>query len=143
MASSPRIRSCGCISVQQAFQAGRMRGLECSQWRPVTSNQAARRLLKTHCHVVRDGTPPPFCPTHGTFTFTHPQGALAGDLAAAYQWSKDLQTYHGDLTNNAAGTTVGFTVQANTPVPGITTVTTTVSGTPCDRLFLRAKVMEK
>lgn len=79
-------------------------------------------------------------PTQGTFT--HPQGVLAGDLAASYQWSKDMQTFHDDLTTDAAGTTVGFTVQANTPVPGTTTVTATVSGTPCGQLFLRAKVTE-
>lgn len=79
-------------------------------------------------------------PTQGSFTFTHPQGVLAGDLAASYQWSKDMQTFHNDLTTDAAGTTVGFTVQANTPVPGTTTVTATVTGTASDRLFLRAKV---
>jgi hypothetical protein len=79
-------------------------------------------------------------PAQGTFTFTHPQGVLADDLVAAYQWSKDMQTFHGNLASDAAGTTVGFTIQANTPVPGTTTVTATVTGTPCDRLFLRAKV---
>lgn len=79
-------------------------------------------------------------PTQGTFTFTHPQGVLADDLAAVYQWSKDLQSFHGDLASDGAGTTVGFTVQANTPQPGTTTVTATVTGTPCDRVFLRAKV---
>jgi hypothetical protein len=79
-------------------------------------------------------------PAQGTFIFTHPQGALADDLASAYQWSKDLQTFHGDLATDAAGTTVGFTIQADTPGQGTTTVTATVTGTPCDRLFLRAKV---
>lgn len=82
-------------------------------------------------------------PAQGTFTFTHPQGAPAGDLAAGYQWSKDLQTFRGDLTSDGAGTTVGFIIQANTPGPGTTTVTATVTGTPCDRLFLRANVTEK
>ena len=81
-------------------------------------------------------------PVQDTFTFTHPQGALADDLAATYQWSKDLQTFYGDLATDAAGTTVGFTVQVNTPQPGTTTVTATVTGSSCDRLFLRAKVME-
>lgn len=79
-------------------------------------------------------------PVQGTFTFTHPQGVLADDLAASYQWSKDMQTFHGNLASDSAGTTVGFTVQANTPQPGTTTVTATVTGTPCNRLFLRAKV---
>lgn len=81
-------------------------------------------------------------PAQRTFTFTHPQGVLAEDLAAAYQWSKDLQTFRGDLESDGAGTTVVFTVQANTPGPGITTVTATVTGTPCERLFLRVKVTE-
>ncbi len=82
-------------------------------------------------------------PAQGTFTFTHPQGVLADNLAATYQWSKDFQTYQGDLEPDAAGTTVGFTIQANTPQPGTTTVTATVTDTPCDRLFLRAKVSGK
>jgi hypothetical protein len=81
-------------------------------------------------------------PAQGTFTFTHPQGVLAEDLAAAYQWSKDLQTFRGDLESDGAGTTVIFNIQANTPGPGITTVTATATGTPCDRLFLRVKVTE-
>jgi hypothetical protein len=38
-----------------------------------------------------------------TITFTHPQGVLADDLAASYHWSKDMQTFHDDLTINAAG----------------------------------------
>jgi hypothetical protein len=79
-------------------------------------------------------------PAQGTFTFTHPQGVLADDLASAYEWSKDLQTYHHHLATDAAGTTVGFTTQANTPSQGTTTVTATVIGTLSERLFLRAKV---
>lgn len=79
-------------------------------------------------------------PVQGTFTFTHPQGVLADDLAFANQWSKDLQSFHGDLASDAAGTTVAFATQANAPGPSNTTATATVTGTPCDRLFLRAKV---
>lgn len=78
--------------------------------------------------------------TQGTFTFTHPQGALADDLAASYQWSKDMQTFHGNLASDSAGTTVGFTIQVNTPSQRTTSVSANVTGTPCDRLFLRAKV---
>jgi hypothetical protein len=81
-------------------------------------------------------------PAQGTFTFIHPEGVLADDLAAAYQWSKDLQTFHPNLASDAGGTTVGFTVQPDTPQPGTTTVTATVTGTPCDRLFLRVAVTE-
>ncbi len=29
-----------------------------------------------------------------TITFTHPQGVLADDLTASYQWSKYMQTFH-------------------------------------------------
>lgn len=79
-------------------------------------------------------------PAQGTFTFTHPQGVLSGDLTAAYEWSKDLQTFRGHLATDAAGTTVGFTIDSNTPGSGTTTVTATVTGTPCEKLFLRAKV---
>lgn len=79
-------------------------------------------------------------PAQGTFTFTHPQGVLANDLAATYQWSKDLQTFHHHLETDSAGSTVGFTIHTDTPAPGTTTVTATVSGTPCGQLFLRAKV---
>lgn len=78
----------------------------------------------------------------GTLTFTHPQGASAVDLDASYEWSKDLQTFHGDLAIDGTGTTVGFTIQENTPQPGTTTVTATVTGTPCDRIFLRVKVTQ-
>lgn len=82
-------------------------------------------------------------PAQGTFTFTHPQGELAADLADAYQWSNDMQTFHGNLATDGAGTTVGFTTQADTPEAGTTTVTATVTGTPCDRLFLRVEVTKK
>lgn len=67
---------------------------------------------------------------------------LADDLAAAYQWSKGLKAFHGDLETDAGGTTVAFTIQAETPAPGTTTVTAKVTGTACDRLFLRAAVTE-
>jgi hypothetical protein len=53
-----------------------------------------------------------------------------------------MQTFHADQESDASGTTVGFTIQANTPGAGITTVTATVTGTPCDRLFLRVNVTE-
>jgi hypothetical protein len=67
---------------------------------------------------------------------------LADDLTATYEWSKDLQTYRGHLASDAAGTTVGFAIQPNVPAQGITTVTANVTGTPCDRLFLRVKITE-
>jgi hypothetical protein len=80
--------------------------------------------------------------TQGTFSFTHPQGSAASDLSMSYQWSKDLQTYRNHAESDAAGTTVSFAIQANTPNAGITTITATVTGTPCEKFFLRATVKE-
>jgi alpha-galactosidase len=72
-----------------------------------------------------------------TFTFTHPQNPTpAADLTAACRWSTDLTTFHGHGETNPAGTRVDFTTQANTPLPGTTTVTATVTGTPIGRLFV-------
>jgi hypothetical protein len=77
-----------------------------------------------------------------TFTFTHPQNTiLATDLAASYRWSTDLTTFHlGGGTS--AGTTVNFTTQANTPSPGVTTVTATITGTAINKLFVRVNVTQ-
>jgi hypothetical protein len=80
-------------------------------------------------------------PGAGTFTFTHPQGTLAGDLTAAYQWSKDLSTFHADGTNGD-GTSVVFTVNPDTPSPGTTTVTATVTGAATAKLFVRVQVTQ-
>ena len=77
-----------------------------------------------------------------TFTFTHPQNATpASDLTASYRWSTDLATFHpGGATSG--GTTVTFTTQANTPSPGITTVTASVTGTTTSKLFVRVYVTQ-
>ena len=76
-----------------------------------------------------------------TFTFTHPQNATpASDLSAAYLWSKDLATFNASGATDGAGTTVTFTTQLNTPAPGITTVTATVTGTATTKLFADVKV---
>lgn len=72
-----------------------------------------------------------------TFTFTHPRNAApAGDLVASYRWSKDLVTFHAGAATDVAGTTVTFTTQADSPTPGITTVTATVTGTAVNKLFV-------
>ena len=42
----------------------------------------------------------------------------------------------------SGGTTVTFTTQANTPSPGITTVTATVTGTAASKLFVRVNVTQ-
>ncbi|OYV05627.1 MAG: hypothetical protein CFE26_10615, partial [Verrucomicrobiales bacterium VVV1] len=77
-----------------------------------------------------------------TFTFTHPQNASpATDLTASYRWSTDLTTFNlGGATNG--GTTVNFTTQANTPSPGFTRVTATITGTAASKLFLRVNVAQ-
>jgi autotransporter-associated beta strand protein len=78
-----------------------------------------------------------------TFTFTHPQNATpASDLTASYSWSKDLATFLASGANDGAGTTVAFTTQANTPSPGVTTVTATVTGTATSKLFVRVNVTQ-
>jgi autotransporter-associated beta strand protein len=77
----------------------------------------------------------------GTFTFTHPQNATpASDLTAAYTWSKDLATFLVNGATDGAGSTVSFTTLADTPSPGITTVTATVTGTAASKLFVRIVV---
>ncbi len=78
-----------------------------------------------------------------SFTFTHPRNATpASDLTASYLWSKDLATFFANGATDGAGTKVDFTTQANTPSPGITTVTATVTGTATSKLFVRVKVTQ-
>ena len=73
------------------------------------------------------------------FTFTHPQGTLASDLGATYRWSTDSTAAHlGGQTSG--GTTVNFTTEANTPSPGFTRVTATVTGVIPARLFVDVRV---
>jgi methionine-rich copper-binding protein CopC len=77
-----------------------------------------------------------------SFTFTHPQNASpATDLTASYRWSTDLSTFHlGGATSG--GTAVNFTTQANTPAPGFTRVTATITGTATNQLFVRVNVTQ-
>jgi hypothetical protein len=66
-------------------------------------------------------------------------GLIAGtanDLTAAYRWSTDLTTFHGNGETDTAGTRVDFSTRANTPEPGLTTVAASVAGTSPARLFL-------
>ncbi len=78
-----------------------------------------------------------------TFTFTHPQNATpAPDLTASYSWSKDLSTFLGNDATDGAGTMVRFTIQSDTPSPGITTVNATASGTAATKLFIRVHVTQ-
>ncbi|NNM29550.1 MAG: hypothetical protein HKO57_08510, partial [Akkermansiaceae bacterium] len=66
----------------------------------------------------------------GTFTFTHPQNATpADDLTAAYRWSTDLATFHADGASDGTNT-VSFSAATDTPSPGVTTVTATVTAGP-------------
>jgi hypothetical protein len=79
----------------------------------------------------------------GIFTFTHPQNATpASDLTAAYTWSKDLASFLANGTTDGSLTKVDFTTQPNTPSPGITTVTATVTGTATSKLFVRVNVTQ-
>jgi hypothetical protein len=71
-------------------------------------------------------------------TFLHPQGNPASDVAAVYQWSTDLVTFH-DAGVPAGGTTVNFSTNLNTPAPGTTTVTANITGTIPPRLFTVVK----
>ncbi len=75
-----------------------------------------------------------------TLTFTHPLNeSPAGNLSAAYRWSKDLLSFHAE---GAAfeGSTVSFSQGAS--VDGIVTVTATISGTPVNCLFVVIEVTE-
>jgi hypothetical protein len=69
-------------------------------------------------------------------TFQHPQGTPASDVAAVYQWSTDLVTFH-DAGAPVGGTTVNFNL--NTSTPGTTTVTANITGTIPPRLFTVVK----
>ena len=75
-----------------------------------------------------------------TLSFQHPQNAdPAADLVANYRWSSDLATWNNSgQTGN--GTTVVFSASPNTPLPGITTVTATVTGTNPSSLFVDLQV---
>lgn len=78
----------------------------------------------------------------GTFSFTHPQSSNpAPELNATYRWSTDLASFHND-GDSSGGTTVDFSVQADTPQAGVSTVTATVSGTPITRLFVDVEVTD-
>jgi methionine-rich copper-binding protein CopC len=75
-----------------------------------------------------------------TFIFTHPLNpAGAGNLTAAYRWSRDLSTFTaGGVWSN--GSTVNFTQSA--PSGGFVTVTATVTGAPLDKLFVDVRVTQ-
>jgi methionine-rich copper-binding protein CopC len=78
-----------------------------------------------------------------TFTFTHPQNATpASDLTAIYQWSKDLASFLAGGATDGTGTTVTFTTQADTPTPGFTKVSATLTGTSTSTLFIRVGVTQ-
>ena len=80
--------------------------------------------------------------TATTFSFTHPQNATpASDLTAAYQWSKDLASFFASGASDGS-TTVTFTTQSDTPAPGTTTVTATLTGAATSKLFVNIKVTQ-
>ena len=79
-----------------------------------------------------------------SLTFTHPRGASpAEDVSATYEWSTGLDTFFDDGISNGAGTSVAFVVLPDSPTPGTTTVTATVTGTVMpERLFARLRVTQ-
>ncbi len=71
-----------------------------------------------------------------TFTFRHSHSATpATDVTAAYRWSPDLQTWHASGASHG-GTTVVFAAIPNSPAPGTTTVTATITGSQPASLFV-------
>ncbi len=74
--------------------------------------------------------------TGGTLSFQHPRNpSPPADVAASYQWSRDLGTWHDDGASDD-GTTVSFTASQE---PGTTTVTAAVSGAQPAKLFVRLR----
>lgn len=72
------------------------------------------------------------------FTFTHPSLRTPGaDVRATYRWSKNLTTFLSEGQTDANGTSLTYNVQADTPQPGTTKVTATISGPDAPRLFFR------
>lgn len=79
--------------------------------------------------------------TGNSFIFSHPQAATpASDITGFYRWSKDLTSFHAEGAADGDSTTVSFVIQPNTPSSGTTTVTGNITGTPTDKLFLKACV---
>jgi hypothetical protein len=75
-----------------------------------------------------------------TLTFQHPQNPdPAEDLTAIYRWSLDLETWNTSGESNG-GTTVVFSASPDTPLPGTTTVTATITGTTASALFVELHV---
>jgi hypothetical protein len=78
----------------------------------------------------------------GTFTFTHPQGTLADDLTATYQWSVDLDNFFADGVADG-GVQVDFVATPDTPSAGTTTVVATVTTGPVpEKLFVDVEVTQ-
>ncbi|NNC87705.1 MAG: hypothetical protein HKN82_04505 [Akkermansiaceae bacterium] len=77
-----------------------------------------------------------------TFTFTHPQNATpADDVAAAYRWSKDLAVFLADGASDGTNTVI-FSAAPDTPAPGTTTVTATITGPVPAELFADVEVTQ-
>ena len=67
---------------------------------------------------------------------------MADDLTAAYRWTKDLVSFYGHGASDGTNTVI-FSTQLNTPDPGITTVTGTVTvGLVPDKLFVDVEVTQ-
>jgi hypothetical protein len=77
-----------------------------------------------------------------TFTFRHPLNPSApNDLVAAYRWSPDLGSFHGDGVS-AGDTTVNFT-QSSPDENNWVTVTATITGPMPERFFTHIQVTQQ
>ena len=61
--------------------------------------------------------------------------SLAADVTYSYQWSSNLAEWKSSGEPNTGGTTAN--ISASAPVAGEVTVTTTISGTPATKVFVR------
>jgi hypothetical protein len=75
-------------------------------------------------------------------TLTHPQNTSpANEISAPiYEWSTDMETYYSGAATNAAGTSINFDQEFDTPVEGTTTVEASISGPVPEKVFIRVSV---
>jgi hypothetical protein len=79
----------------------------------------------------------------GNYTFSLSRNPTpARDLSFSYSWSKDLKNFYASGSTDAEGTQVDISTHEDTPAADTTTVTTTISGTPADTLFVRLEVIQ-
>ncbi len=78
-----------------------------------------------------------------SLTFTHPEAdPQLTDVTGSYQWSLDLSTWNAS-GDDAEGMIVMIGAARDTPEPGTTTVTASVTGAEPDRVFVRVVATRK